>query len=166
MTTTRGRSRPGFAARTARGQGKRIGRAWGRATRRHPWLNLFLSIVLSVIAVLALVLGSVLQSVLYYLVMALAGLGALAIRRAQQMDSARQANPPKTAPRQPRPEPTPPPGKARPTAAAGPVTCTDTGKVAKECDCASRHVETEKGVRQFGRPIGSPIGRRKKANAS
>jgi hypothetical protein len=133
-----------------------------KALRKHPMLGVFLQVVLGIVAVVALVLGVVLESSLYYLVMALGGLGTLAIRRAQAMERARQGVPPKpttSGPRKPA-SPPPPSSGSKPTA-SGVVKCTATGRPATDCDCYSRHVATEDGVKRYGRPLGTPFGRAK-----
>lgn len=102
------------------------------------------------------------QDVAGNLVMALSGLGALAIRRAQVMAQQRHQAPPRARPASggPRPDrPAPDPADA-PSAPAGPPKCTETERPVAECDCASRHVATAEGARRYGLPIGSPMGKR------
>ena len=136
-------------------------KGWRKTLRKHPFLGIVLQVVLGLVAVLALVAGVVLETGLYYLVMALAGLGSLAVRRAQQMERARQGVPPKPTSRGPRTPPPTPGSGSGPQPAAGGVKCTATGRPAAECDCHSRHVATEDGVKRYGRPLGTPFGRPK-----
>lgn len=143
-----------FAGNAKRGAKKQL--------RKHPFIGLLLQVVLGAVAVMALILGVVLESSLYYLVMALGAFGALAIRRAQQMERARQGVPPRPTSRGPRTTPPPPPASSGPPPAAGGVVkCTATGRAATECDCFSRHVATDDGVKRYGRPLGTPFGRAK-----
>ena len=146
-----------------------VGRFMGNAKkgakkqmRKHPLIGVLLQVVLGIVAVVALVLGVVLETSLYYLVVAVAGLGALAVRRAQQMERVRQGVPPKPSAGGPRTAPPPPPPSSGPKPAAGGVVkCTATGKPTDQCDCYSRHVATEDGVKRYGRPLGTPFGRAK-----
>lgn len=134
-----------------------------KTLRKHPSVGIAASVLLGIVAVLSLVLGMVLESVLYYLVMAVAGLGALAIRRAQQMERTRQSAPPKPSTAGPRkPPPEQPDGEPpAPKPAEDVVECTRTGKVAAECDCVRMHVMSGRGVKKFGRPLGTPIGKQR-----
>lgn len=143
-----------FAGNAKRGAKKQL--------RKHPFIGLLLQVVLGVVAVMALILGVVLESSLYYLVMALGAFGALAIRRAQQMERARQGVPPTPTSRGPRtaPPPSSTSGSGSKPATGG-VKCTATGRPAEECDCFSRHVVTSDGVHRYGRPLGTPFGRAK-----
>lgn len=141
-------------------------RGWKKTVRKHPMVGVVTSIVLAIVAVVSLLLGVILESALYYLVMAMSGLGALAIRRAQQMarerpGGASRPRPTSGGPRKPPPPPPPSPG-ADPPPPSGPLRCTATGRPASECDCASRHVISSEGARRYGVPLGSPIGRRKR----
>lgn len=162
-----GRHKPRRKRSTASGRGLRrvaghARRGWRKTLRKHPWFGLLLQVLLGVVAVVALVLGVVLESSLYYLVMAMGGLGALAIRRAQQMERARQGVPPRPSTGGPRTAGPPPRPAAGPEpAAAGVVKCTATGRPAEECDCHSRHVVTEAGMKRYGRALGTPFGRAK-----
>lgn len=164
---TTGKRRPvsGAGARGLRHVADNARRGWKKTLRKHPAVGVAASVLLGVVAVLALLAGVILESFLYYLVMALSGLGALAIRRAQMMARQRhQAPPPRARPTGagPRP-PKPAAGSEGPAASSGPPKCTETGQPVGECDCASRHVATAEGARRYGVPVGSPIGRRKKA---
>lgn len=167
---TRTRAKPSRKRSTAsgRGLGKVAGRAKRgarKALRKHPMLGVFLQVVLGIVAVVALVLGVVLETSLYYLVVALAGLGTLAVRRAQAMERARQGVPPKPTTSGPRKPASPPPPSSGPKPAAGGVIrCTNPpNKPIDECDCHSRHIATEDGVKRYGRPLGSPYGKKKAA---
>lgn len=162
-----GRRRPVSSA-GKRGLGKVAGnarRGWKKTLRRHPSVGVLASILLGIVAVVSLLLGVILESALYYLVMAMSALGALAIRRAQQMARERHAAPPPRArpttggPRKP---PPPKPADATPPPATGPVKCTETSKPIDTCGCSSRHVASEQGARRYGRPVGTPMGKRAK----
>ncbi|OJY47581.1 hypothetical protein [Pseudonocardia sp. 73-21] len=159
-----GKHKPRRKTASGRGLGKMAGRARRgarKALRKHPMLGVLLQVLMGVIAVVALVLGLVLESALYYLVIAMAGLGTLAIRRAQQAERTRQGPAPKPSTGSPR-TPSPPKPSAGPEPAAGGVVkCTATGRPATECDCYSRHVATQEGVKRYGRPLGTPFGRAK-----
>lgn len=161
-----GKHKPrGKRTASGRGLGRMAGharRGWRKTLRRHPWFGVLLQVLLGIVAVVALVLGVVLESSLYYLVMALGGLGTLAVRRAQQMERARQGVPPRPSSGGPRTAPPPPKPDAGPEPAPGGVVkCTATGRPATECDCYSRHVATQEGVKRYGRPLGTPFGRAK-----
>lgn len=147
-----------FAGNAKRGAKKQL--------RKHPFIGLLLQVLLGAVAVVALIAGVVLESSLYYLVMALGAFGALAIRRAQQMERARQGVPPKPTSRGPRTTAPPPPPSSGPTPAGGVVKCTATGRPADQCDCFSRHVATDDGVKRYGRPLGTPFGRAKAGTKS
>ncbi len=153
-------------------------RTKGSKRRRNRTL---LSVLLSIVTLALLGVGLVTESLLYYLVSATFGLAVVAQRRAMKMEM-RMADrrrgtvvPPK--PKKARPGP-PTADRAKKMreeaeaartaggAAAGPVKCTATKKPTAECDCASRHITTRKKAEQFGRPIGSPYGHRKKQAAS
>lgn len=152
---------------------KRVQQGFRRQLRKRPSLGLILQIAFAVTAVALLVTGLLLETMLFYLAAALSGLGALATRRAVVLEQERQRKnagpkvtmpPPSSRPRKPRTQPggaTPPPSSAN-----GVVICTETKKPTKDCDCASRHITTEAKSRQFGRPIGSPYGSRKKQGAA
>jgi len=136
-------------------------------------LGLILQIAFAVLAVVLLVTGLLLENVLFYLATSLSALGGVATRRAVFLEQERQRKnagpkvhmpPPNSRPRKPRAAAggsTPPPPSAN-----GVVICTETKKPTKDCDCASRHITTEAKSRQFGRPIGSPYGSRKKQGAA
>ena len=167
---TRSRQKPGRKAPVS-GAGKRVLRrvganakkGWNRTLRRHPLVGVLASIALGIAAVVMLLLGVILESFLYYLVSALAGLGTLAIRRAQQIQRERAARPPRPVPGSgPRPSSPPPNSGPKPAPAGSSVKCTETGKPIDVCSLHSRHVATSEGVETFGRPLGSPIGRRRK----
>lgn len=138
-------------------------RSYAKATRKHPWINLVLQVVFGLVAVVALVLGSVLQSVLWWLVLALSGLGTLAIRRAQQMERDRQASRPRPRPTSAGPKTPPPDPEAKPTQ-GGSLKCSATGRPLdgdNPCDCHSRHVRQQKNADRLGLRIGDPYGKRK-----
>lgn len=127
-----------------------------------------MAIGLGLTAVLALTIGLVAESVLSYTVTVMGTLGAVAVKRAEQWqaehEQERRANRARPAGAGPRPQPTPPPqpgGTPNPPPSGGRVKCTQTGRPAEECDCASRHVATVEGAARYGRNIGDPIGRRK-----
>lgn len=162
-----GRRRPVPSA-GKRGLGRVAGhakRGWKKTLRKHPMVGVLTSILLGIVAVVSLLLGVILESALYYLVVAMSALGALAIRRAQQMARERHAAPPPRArpttggPRKP---PPPKPAEATPPPATGPVKCTETGTLIDDCGCASRHVASPRGAERYGLPVGSPMGRRTK----
>jgi len=123
-----------------------------------------------VLAVVLLVTGLLLENVLFYLATTLAGLGGVATRRAVFLEQERQRKnggpkvtmpPPSSRSSKPKPD-----GSAPRTASGGVVKCTDTGKPISECGCASRHVATEDGSDRYGKPVGSPIGRKAKQRST
>ncbi len=121
-------------------------RAYGKATRKHPWINLVLQVVLGLVAVVAL-----------------AGLGQLAIARARQMERDRQQAQPRPRPTTGGPK-TPPPSGSAPPPSSGGLKCTATGRPLdgdSPCDCHSRHVRQQKNADRLGLPIGHPYGKRK-----
>lgn len=147
-----------------------------RSTARRRKHQTLLSVLLSVAALSFLAVGLVAESLLYYLVAATFAVATVAQRRAMAMEM-RMAD-------RSRGQTVPPPRKARagsPTAArakamreeataarnAGAsstpavVKCTSSSKPVDDCDCASRHVTSEAGVRRYGLPLGSPLGRKK-----
>jgi len=148
---------------------KRAQKGFGKALRRHPLLGLVLQIAFAVLAVVLLVTGLLLENVLFFLATTLSALGALATRRAVVLEQERQK---RSGPKVTMPPPSsrsskPKPGSAAPPPPAnGVVLCTESRKPTKECDCASRHITTEAKSRQFGRPIGTPYGRRNKPGKS
>lgn len=159
-----GRKRPVSSA-GKRGLGRFAGNAkkgWRKTLRRHPSVGIAASVLLALVAVVSLVLGLVLESALYYLVVAIAGLGALAMRRAAQMERERQKAPPRARPTSGGPKTPPPSAASTPPPAGGVVKCTETSRPIADCDCASRHVASSDGARRYGLPVGSPMGRRKK----
>lgn len=131
-----------------------------------------MAIGLGLTAVLALTVGLVAESALSYTVSAMGALGAAAVKRAEMWEAAeeqeRRAN--RRPPAEPRPAAPPKPplepeaegGRSAPPR-DGQVRCTQTGKIATECGCASRHVATAEGAATYGRNIGDPIGRRTRA---
>lgn len=126
-----------------------------------------MAIGLGLAAVLALTVGLVAESALSYTVSTMGALGAVAVRRAEQWQA--QYEQEKRASRTPRPAASPPPkpaqgGEAAPPPSGGQVRCTETGKPADLCGCATRHVATAEGAARYGRPVGSPIGRRARAS--
>ena len=42
------------------------------------------------------------------------------------------------------------------------VTCTETGRRITKCTCRSQHVATQEMVKFYGRPLGTPIGARRR----
>lgn len=151
------------------GRRKKPQTPWTRAKRKakrhldhHPGAALVVMIVLGALALACMALGLVLENVLYFLAMGLSALGTVAAARTRHLAEQRQqARPPKVRPERYAPPPKPKPSGEQPPA-GGPVKCTETQKSIEECDCATRHVATAKGVDQFGLPLGSPIGKRKR----
>lgn len=144
---------------------KNATQGWKKALRRHPALGVVLSIALAVVGVLALTIGLLAENALYFLATALSGLGSLAVARARLLERQRQQQQAARRPTVSKPAARPHPGRppaAEPEQPAGPVRCTETGKLAAECGCASRHVTSSDGVTFFGRPLGTPLGRRNK----
>jgi hypothetical protein len=147
---------------------KNTRRSWGRALRRHPALGMVLSIALAVVGVVMLGVGLLAENLLYYLATALSGLGSVAVARARHLERQRQQQTAARRPNVAQPRPQRPPGTTGSTgstsadapAASGVVVCTETGNPITECGCATRHVATAEGARRFGRPVGSPMGRR------
>lgn len=143
--------------------------SWKKALRRHPALGVVLSIALAVAGVLALTIGLLAENALYFLATALSGLGSLAVARARLLERQRQQQQAARRPTVSKPAARPHPG--RPPAAepeqpqGGVVRCTETGTPIGDCDCASRHVATAEGAGRYGRPVGSPMGRRTKPPA-
>lgn len=138
---------------------------YAKATRKHPWMNLILQLVLGLVFVVTLVFGSVLQTFLYYLVLALSGLGQLAIVRARQMERDRQAAkpPPRPTKAGPKMPPPPPKGSDVPPPTGG-LRCTATGRSLEgddPCDCKSRHVRKQSNADRRGVPLGYPYGKPK-----
>ncbi|TAK32316.1 MAG: hypothetical protein EPO40_03035 [Myxococcaceae bacterium] len=152
---------------SGRGLGKIAGRAKRgarKALRKHPMLGVLLQVLLGIVAVVALVLGVVLESSLYYLVMAMGGLGTLAIRRAQQMERTRQGAQPKARPTTGGPKTPPPTSSGAKPAADAPLKCTATGRPLDgddRCDCHSRHVRQQKNANRMRLPLGHPYGKPK-----
>lgn len=147
---------------------KRVQRGFRRQLRKRPMLGLILQIVFAVLAVVLLVTGLLLENVLFFLATTLSALGGVATRRAIHLEQERQKRsspkvtmPPPSA-RQRRSAPKTSPADSAPSA-NGAVLCTETKKPTKDCDCASRHITTAAKSQQFGRPIGSPYGRRNKS---
>jgi hypothetical protein len=145
---------------------KRVQQSFRKQLRKRPLLGLILQIAFAVLAVILLVTGLMLESLLFYLATALSALGALATRRAVVLEQERQKRGPRVTPPSPRSGPrkaAPKPGGSDPPPPTnGVVKCTETGKPTKDCECASRHITTKAKSEQFGRPIGSPYGRRNK----
>lgn len=135
-----------------------------RALDRHPGLSLAAMILFGLLAIVCLMIGLIAENLLYFLAMGLSSLGAVAAARTKHLAEQRQAQSTRTAkkPRAPRPSATAPPPEQKPS---GPVTCTKTGKQVHpepereedRCPCPQRHVISEKGVRRYGLPLGSPI---------
>lgn len=145
---------------------KNAAQGWKKALRRHPALGVALSIALAVLGVLMLIVGLFAENALYFLATALSGLGSLAVARARHLERQRQQQQAARRPTVSKPaappraeQPTPPPADQ---AQGGVVCCTETGKPISDCGCASRHVATAEGAGRYGRPIGSPMGRRTK----
>jgi len=158
------------AGKRGLGRAKKQAQArWKRTTRKHPTVGLVAYLVAGVASVVMLVIGLTAETLLFrllgFLVAALGGLGTLALKQARKMEDAeRQAprvRPQGDGPRRP-PPPSPPSGSTPPPATGGLVKCTETGKVASECDCATRHVATAEGAERYGRRLGEPYGKRKK----
>lgn len=152
---------------------KRVKKSASKTLRKYPLLGVVAKIGFAVAAIALLVTGLLLENLLFFLASALSGLGALAVRRAVQLEKERQQRGPKVTmpPPSSRPrEPTPKPGAASASPPAnGPVLCTESKKPIDgvgKCDCASRHVATEEGARRYGRPVGTPLGRKSKQKAS
>lgn len=128
------------------------------------------SVLLSIVTLVLLGTALITESILLLVVSALSGLATAAqIRWSQQRaenDLRKAAARPKAkttrAPRPSAPKAGAEPA-GEPVANGGVVLCTDTGRQVSECDCASRHVATADGARRYGLPVGSPMGRRKKA---
>jgi hypothetical protein len=149
---------------------KRVQKGFAKALRKYPLLGLVLQIGFAVLAVVLLVTGLLLENVLFFLATTLSALGGVATRRAVFLEQERQmrSGGPKVAPassgtRRPSPKPT---GPAPPPPADGVVLCTESKKPTKDCDCATRHITTAAKSRQFGRPVGTPYGRRNKPGKS
>lgn len=130
------------------------------------------SVVLSVASLALLGTALLAESVLLALVTGLSMLATvLQVRWSQQRAAADlrkdAATPRARRPRPPKAAPTSKPDGDRPAPPTGGVVlCTETGRPTEgdqKCDCASRHITSAEGVEYFGRPMGSPIGRRKKA---
>jgi len=150
----------GYLGRSA----ARAKRGYAKTMRKHPFLGILLQVLLGAVAVVALILGVVLESSLYYLVMALGGLGALAIRRAQQMERTRHGVPPKPTASGPRKPTAPPPPSSGQKPASGGLKCTATGRTLEgdnPCDCHSRHVRQQSNADRLGYPLGHPYGKAK-----
>jgi hypothetical protein len=150
-----------------------IKKGFGRAMRKHPWIGLLLQIVFAVLAVALLVTGLLLENVLFFLATTMSALGGVATRRAIFLEQERQRQ--QSGPKVSRPRPagsgprtsTPKAGGAAPPPSAGGVVkCTETGKPIKDCGCSSRHVATPEGAQTYGKPVGSPIGRKNKKQSS
>lgn len=167
-------ARKGPVSGAGRKVGKRVSgnakRKWRRTLRRHPSVGVLASVLLAVLAVALLAVGLLAENVLYFLAMGLSALGSVAITRARHLEAERQqrqrANRPTVADH-PKVRPHPSQGEeASPSSAAAPgvVKCTDTGKAIADCGCSSRHVATAEGVKRYGLPLGSPMGRRAKTS--
>lgn len=149
---------------------KRVQKGFGKALRKYPLLGLLLQIGFAVLAVVLLVTGLLLENVLFFLATTLSALGGVATRRAVFLEQERQRK--NTGPKVTMPAPSSRTSKPKaggtspPPAAAGAVKCTDTGKPISECGCASRHVATEDGAARYGKPIGTPIGRKTKQRST
>jgi hypothetical protein len=149
---------------------KRVQRSVGKAVRKRPMLGLLVQIAFAAVAVALLITGLLLENVLFFLATTLSALGGVATRRAIHLEQERQKRgpkvtmpPPSSRPRGTAPKPG---GAAPPPPTNGAVLCTETKKPTKDCDCASRHITTQAKAQQFGRPIGSPYGRRNKPSNS
>lgn len=149
--------------------GKRVQKGFAKALRKYPLLGLLLQIGFAVLAVVLLVTGLLLENVLFFLATTLSALGGVATRRAVFLEQERQMRSggpkvaPASSPRKPSAKPTA--DKAAPPA-DGVVLCTESKKPTKDCDCATRHITTAAKSRQFGRPVGTPYGRRNKPGKS
>lgn len=151
---------------------KRVQRSVGKTLRKHPMLGLVVQIAFAVLAVVLLVTGLLLENVLFFLATTLSALGGVATRRAifLEQERQRQASPKVTPPPADRPRPRkttskPAGGATPPPKSDGVLRCTETKQPLagdNKCTCASRHITTEKKAQQFGRPVGSPYGRRNK----
>lgn len=128
------------------------------------------SVLLSIVTLALLGTALITESILLLVVSALSGLATAAQIRWSQK---RTENDLRKAAARPRakttrtPRPAPPESDGEPVGEAvpngGAVMCTDTGRPVSDCDCASRHVATTDGAHRYGLPVGSPMGRRKKA---
>lgn len=166
-----GKHKPGTRGKRSTASRRGLGRiaehakrGWKKALRNHPWFGVLLQVVLGIIAVVALVLGVVLESSLYYLVMAMGGLGTLAVRRAQQMERTRQGAQPRPRPTTGGPKAPPPTSSGAKPAADAPLKCTATGRPLDgddRCDCHSRHVRQQKNAARMRLPLGHPYGKPK-----
>lgn len=132
------------------------------------------SVAMSIVSLTLLGAALITESLLFLVVSALSALATAAqIRWATQRakEDARKAA--TRRPSRPRAttKPTVPAAESEPAAppTGGVVLCTETGKPVEgeqKCDCASRHITSSEGVDYFGRPIGTPLGRRKKQQKS
>lgn len=152
-------------------------KAKSRLGRLRPSRGL-VSVILSIVSLALLGTALIAESVLLLVVSGLSALATvLQVRRTQQRAQA-ELKKAAAKPRARRPRPaakTAPAEKpegdtAEPTTTGGRVVlCTETGRPTEgdqKCDCASRHITSSEGVDYFGRPLGSPLGRRKKTTKS
>lgn len=131
------------------------------------------SVVLSILSSTVLGAALITESLLLLVVSALSALATVAqVRWSQQRakeDLRKAAARPKSRPKattKPTPPTSEPKAATEPVSSGGVVRCTETGRPTEgegKCDCASRHITSAEGVGHFGRPLGSPLGRRKKA---
>ncbi len=128
------------------------------------------SVLLSIVTLVLLGTALITESILLLVVSALSGLATAAQIRWSQKRTENDLRKAATRPRPKTartPRPSAPKASGEPTGEAvpsgGAVMCTDTGREISGCDCATRHVATTEGAQRFGLPVGSPMGRRKKA---
>ncbi len=149
---------------------KQAQKKWQRTTRNHPTVGLVAYLLMGLASVLMLVVGLTAETLLFrllgFLVAALGGLGTMAVRQAHKMEKAAQEAP-RVRPQGPAPRtPSPPSSSAAPPPPTGGVVkCTKTGKPAKDCDCATRHITSTDGAEHFRRPLGTPYGWKKAGDA-
>lgn len=137
---------------------------WARKRKGKRKANRgLIAVLLSILTLAVLVAALVTEAGLSWAVVGASSLATAGAVRAQRQEAERERTR-KLPPRKPAGTSTPRSNGPR-TAAPVPgavVKCTQTGQPIGDCPCATRHVATSVGASRYGRPVGTPMGRKKR----